>query len=106
VMAGAVAITRLPDMDGRGPSAAPTPAGALGMAELALVDLVESLYGIEPAEAFSAQDMAILDAVHEAVSAAHRRFQALRADRTADVALWTARLQVAARHLGKAALGL
>jgi hypothetical protein len=102
----ATAINRLAETDGHVTTAAPTPIGALGIAMVALTDLVESLYGAGWAEEFSAQDVAILDAVYEAVSAAHRRFQALRADRTADVALWTARLQVAARHLSEAALGL
>lgn len=102
----ATAINRLAETNGHVTAAAPTPAGALGIATVALTDLLESLYGGGPAETFSAQDMAILDAVYEAVSAAHGRFQALRIGRADDVALWTARLQAAARHLSEAALGL
>ena len=102
----ATAINRLAETDGEVTTAAPTPIGALGIATVALTDVLESLYGGGAAEAFSAQDMAILDAVHEAARAAHRRFQALRVGRDHDVSLWTARLQVAARHLSGAALGL
>lgn len=105
-MARAVAINRLPETNGHVAATTPTPAGALGIAELALVDLLESFYATGPAETLSVQDLAILDAVHEAACAAHRRFQALRVGRDHDVSLWTARLQVAARHLSGAALGL
>lgn len=88
------------------PVVATTPAGALAMAELGIAELLDSLYANGPFTTWTAQDIAILEAAHEAVSAAHRRFQALRAGRDDAVGLWTARLQAAARHLSEAALGL
>ncbi|HEV2358938.1 MAG TPA: hypothetical protein VGZ23_15200 [bacterium] len=94
------------ETNGHGPLVAATPASALAMAELGIAELLDSLYANGLTASWSGQDIAILEAAHEAVSAAHRRFQALRAGREHDVGLWTARLQAAARHLSEAALGL
>ncbi|GEM_PF-4240152 len=58
------------------------------------------------AEALSPQDLAILEAVREAVEAASRRLAAQRAGLERDADLWTARLQAAAARLSRAALGL
>jgi hypothetical protein len=104
-MAKAVAITSVSETNGHCLSA-PTPASALALADVAMADLLDCLYANGPTTDWSAQDIAILEAVQEVVRAAHQRFAALRAGREQDVLLETARLQAAARHLSDAALGL
>jgi len=104
-MARTVAIKRLPEA-GRAAPVVLTPTGSLALAAAAMGELLDSLYANGPITEWSAQDVAILQAVHEAVHAAHQGFAALLAGHKRDVLLETARLQVAARHLSEAALGL